>query len=532
MNFSNYNNQTFKVAIYIRLSRDDGDKQESESIGNQRDIIRRYIKENNLQFTDEYVDDGISGTTFERPGFQRMISDIEQERINMVITKDLSRLGREYIQTGQYIEKYFPEHNVRYVAINDGIDTFEDSSCNDITPFKSILNDMYAKDISKKVRSVIKEKQIKGEYMCTVAPYGYKKDKMQKNHLVIDENTIYIVKDIFNMYLNGNSVYAIRDYLNQKGIQSPSGYAKNDVEIKKWNSVTILNILSNQAYIGTTVANKRTNLSYKSRKRIKVPIEEYVITENTHEPIIEKENFEKVQFLLAKKSINKKNKHEYLFRGLIKCKTCHSNLEVGAKLTSNGKKNKNPIPYITCRNSKKGMCQPQHLNYYRFEKETLEYLKQFLILYADKDDLKKVYTDYKNNKNISIAKYKKEIKLIDSKITNISSQVDNIYFDKINHVISQEDYFRYTNKIINERDSLINQKNEINKTINSIKQKQSKFSEKEMNETINEFLNNPSKKSIYRLIDNIEIDENKKIDIHFAFNKLNIVSEYINEKTL
>lgn len=530
MIFSN-NNQTFKVAIYIRLSREDGDKQESESIGNQRDIIMRYIKENNLQFIDEYVDDGISGTTFERPSFQRMISDIEEQKINMVITKDLSRLGREYIQTGQYIEKYFPEHNVRYVAINDGIDTFSNSSCNDITPFKSILNDMYAKDISKKVRSVIKEKQIKGEYMCTVAPYGYKKDKMQKNHLVIDENTSYIVKDIFKMYLNGNSVYYIRDYLNKKNIQSPSGYAKNQIEIKKWNSVTILNILSNKAYIGTTVANKRTNLSYKSKKRIKVPKEEYIITENTHKPIIEKEDFEKAQFILSKKSINKKNKHEYMFRGLIKCKTCHSKLEVGAKITTKGKKIKNPIPYITCRNSKKGICPPKHLNYYKFETEIMEYLKKFLMSYSNKDSLKKIYTDYKNNKNRSIEKYKKEIKLIDSKITNISSQIDNIYFDKINHIISQDDYFRYTNKIISERDSLINQKNEINKIINDIKEKQGKHSEKEMNEIINEFLSNPSKKSIYRLIDNIEIDENKNIYIHFAFNKLNIVNE-INKNCL
>ena len=531
MFFSNVTNNNFKTAIYIRLSREDGDKQESESIGNQRDIIMRYIKENNLQFIDEYVDDGISGTTFERPSFQRMISDIEEQRINMVITKDLSRLGREYIQTGQYIEKYFPEHNVRYVAINDGIDTFSNSSCNDITPFKSILNDMYAKDISKKVRSVIKEKQIKGEYMCTVAPYGYKKDKMQKNHLVIDENTSYIVKDIFKMYLNGNSVYYIRDYLNKKNIQSPSGYAKNQIEIKKWNSVTILNILSNKAYIGTTVANKRTNLSYKSKKRIKVPKEEYIITENTHKPIIEKEDFEKAQFILAKKSINKKNKHEYMFRGLIKCKTCHSNLEVGAKITTKGKKIKNPIPYITCRNSKKGICPPKHLNYYKFETEIMEYLKKFLMSYSNKDSLKKIYTDYKNNKNRSIEKYKKEIKLIDSKITNISSQIDNIYFDKINHIISQDDYFRYTNKIISERDSLINQKNEINKIINDIKEKQGKHSEKEMNEIINEFLSNPSKKSIYRLIDNIEIDENKNIYIHFAFNKLNIVNE-INKNCL
>ena len=477
----------FKVAIYIRLSREDGDKQESESIGNQRDIIMRYIKENNLKFIDEYIDDGVSGTTFEREGFKRMISDINRKKINMVITKDLSRLGREYIQTGQYVEKFFPEHNIRYVAINDGIDTYSNSSCNEITPFKSILNDMYAKDISKKIRSVIKEKQIKGEYMCTVAPYGYKKDIVKKNHLVIDQNTSYIVKDIFNMYLNGNSVYHIKEYLNRNNIQSPSGYARKQIKIKKWNSVTILNILSNKAYIGATVANKRVNISYKSKKRIKVPKEENIITENTHEPIIEKGDFEKVQFLLAKKSINKKNRHEYLFRGLIKCKTCHSNLEVGAKLTQKGKEIKKPIPYITCRNSKKGLCLPKHLNYYKFERQTKEYLNQFLALCANKENLKKVYINYKNNRNKSIDKYKKEIKVIDNKITRLCNQIDNIYFDKINHIISQDDYFRYTNKIINERDSLINQKKEIIKIINNINDKQRKYSEKEMNETINEF---------------------------------------------
>ena len=524
------NNTTFKVAIYIRLSREDGDKQESESIGNQRDIIMRYIKENNLQFIDEYVDDGVSGTTFERPGFQRMIMDIEKQRINMVITKDLSRLGREYIQTGHYIEKYFPEHKVRYVAINDGIDTFANSSCNEITPFKSILNDMYAKDISKKVRSVIKEKQIKGEYLCTVAPYGYKKDIEKRNHLVIDKNTSYIVKDIYKMYLNGNSIYAIRDYLNNKNIQSPSGYSKNTSEIKKWNSVTILNILSNKAYIGVTVANKRTNLSYKSKKRLNVPKEQHIITENTHEGLIEKKDFEKVQFLLEKKSINKKNKHEYLFRGLIKCKTCHSNLEVGAKLTANGKKIKNPIPYITCRNSKKGLCPSQHLNYYTFEKEILLYLKEFLSLFINTESLEKVYKEYKNNKNSNITKYMKEIRIIDNKIANISGQIDAIYFDKLNHIISEDDYFRYTNKIISERDSLINQKNEINMLINNIKSEQKRVSETEIKDIINEFLNEGSKSSIYKLIDCIEIDENKNIYIHFAFGKLNEVCRYINEK--
>ena len=146
--------QNFKVGIYIRLSREDGDKQESESISNQRNILQRYVKENNLCFIKEYVDDGVSGTTFNRPGFNEMLQDIENKNINMVITKDLSRLGRDYIKTGFYIENYFPKNNVRYVAITDGIDTYLESNNNDITPFKAIMNDMYAKDISKKIRSV------------------------------------------------------------------------------------------------------------------------------------------------------------------------------------------------------------------------------------------------------------------------------------------------------------------------------------------------------------------------------------------
>lgn len=163
--------QNYRVGMYIRLSREDGDKQESESIGNQRKIIERYVKENKLTIIDEYVDDGVSGTTFDRPQFNRLITDIEAKKINMVITKDLSRLGRDYIKTGYYIENYFPENQVRYISILDGIDTYSETVNNDITPFKAILNDMYAKDISKKIRSVFKEKQKQGEYLCSRPAY-------------------------------------------------------------------------------------------------------------------------------------------------------------------------------------------------------------------------------------------------------------------------------------------------------------------------------------------------------------------------
>ena len=161
--------------MYIRLSREDGEKGESESIGNQRNILQRYIKENNLKLIKEYIDDGVSGTTFNRPGFNELLQDIKNKSINMVITKDLSRLGRDYIKTGEYIENFFPENNIRYVAVTDGIDTYIDSINNDITPFKAIMNDMYAKDISKKIRSVYKEKQKQGEYLCSTPAYRLQK---------------------------------------------------------------------------------------------------------------------------------------------------------------------------------------------------------------------------------------------------------------------------------------------------------------------------------------------------------------------
>ena len=226
--------------MYIRLSREDGDKQESESIGNQRNILQRYVKENNLILIKEYVDDGISGTTFDRPGFNEMLQDIENKTINMVVTKDLSRLGRDYIKTGHYIENYFPQNNIRYVAITDGIDTYIDSTNNDITPFKAIMNDMYAKDISKKIRSVLKEKQKQGEYMCSISAYGYKKHPTIKNKLIVDEQVRDIVEKIFDMYSNGHGSVEIVNYLNSNKFLSPTGYRKTGlVQDNTWSKSSI-----------------------------------------------------------------------------------------------------------------------------------------------------------------------------------------------------------------------------------------------------------------------------------------------------
>ena len=202
--------------------------------------MQRYVKENNLILIKEYVDDGISGTTFDRPGFNEMLQDIENKTINMVVTKDLSRLGRDYIKTGHYIENYFPQNNIRYVAITDGIDTYIDSTNNDITPFKAIMNDMYAKDISKKIRSVLKEKQKQGEYMCSISAYGYKKHPTIKNKLIVDEQVRDIVEKIFDMYSNGHGSVEIVNYLNSNKFLSPTGYRKTGlVQDNTWSKSSI-----------------------------------------------------------------------------------------------------------------------------------------------------------------------------------------------------------------------------------------------------------------------------------------------------
>lgn len=335
-------NKTFKVGIYIRLSREDGDKLESESVSNQRNILQRYIKENKHILVDEYIDDGISGTTFDRPQFNRMIADIEEQKINMVITKDLSRLGRDYIKTGYYIENYFPEKNIRYVSILDGIDTFLDTTNNDVTPFKAIINDMYAKDISKKIKGVLREKQLKGENLASVAPYGYKKSTVHKNKLEIDENVFYVVEKIFKLYSQGNGFQKISNILDKEGIEPPSKYFKQKHQRTTWSPKTIKAMLVNEVYIGNTVQNKTATISYKVKKRKVKSEQEYIRVENTHTAIISKELFDKVQEIIKSKKSLSTPKHNELLKGLIFCHNCGRQLRICYR----GKKEK--IGYIDC----------------------------------------------------------------------------------------------------------------------------------------------------------------------------------------
>lgn len=293
----------YKVALYIRLSKEDNKKGESESISNQRSILRRFAENKELTEVEEYIDEGFSGTTFNRPAFQKMIKDIEDKKINMVITKDLSRLGRDYIGTGHYIEKYFPENRVRYISVLDGIDTGIESVTNDITPFKSVLNDMYAKDISNKIKSVKHNKQDLGLFIGGKAPFGYKLDKKYPNKLFVDNEAKPVVERVFREACKGKSCMAIAKELNLEKTLTPSQYAvlhgsKVAKVSTKWADARIREMLLNEVYIGNMVQGRMKKVNYKSKKNIRLPREQWKIIEDTHEPIIDKTTFFKAKEML------------------------------------------------------------------------------------------------------------------------------------------------------------------------------------------------------------------------------------------
>lgn len=317
------------TALYCRLSQDDMLDGESNSITNQKAILQKFANDNGFKNTQFYVDDGFSGTNFNRPDSMRMIADVESGKIGIVITKDLSRLGRDYLLTGQYIEMIFPDHDVRYIAINDNVDTFK--SENELMAFKNIFNDWYARDTSKKIRAVFKAKGQSGKPLTTNPPYRYVKDENDKNHWVIDDEAADVVRRIFKLCIDGYGPSKIARILTEDGILIPTAYAESKgyttsgntfKKPTRWSEGTVERILEKQEYIGHTV-NFRTHVkSYKNKKRIDNDRSEWAIFENTHEPIISQHDFDLVQELRSHKHRPQKCDKVNPFSGMVYCADC------------------------------------------------------------------------------------------------------------------------------------------------------------------------------------------------------------------
>ena len=331
---------SFRAAIYCRLSKDDDLDGESASIANQRDMLENYCEKQGWEVVAVYQDDGYTGLNMERPDLKRMIKAIERRQVNLVITKDLSRLGRNYLQTGYLIEDFFPRNGVRYIAMNDGIDTLREN--NDIAPFKNILNEMYSKDISKKVHSSYLLKAQKGEFTGCVAPFGYRKDPEDKNHLLVDEETAPIVRQIFRWALEGHGPNFIRRRLEEQKVPCPTWWNRErgirNVRTKwekqdpvngryMWDFSVIKDILMNPVYAGA-IASQKKDYRFKIGTIGEKKPQDWIVVEQRHEPLIDRKSFAIVQDKLKSRQRPRQNGETSLFAGLIKCGECGKSLTI------------------------------------------------------------------------------------------------------------------------------------------------------------------------------------------------------------
>ncbi len=339
----------YKAALYMRLSKDDDGAAESASITSQRKMLISFAKENDFSIYDEYVDDGWSGTNFERPNFMRMIDDIEAKKVNLVITKDLSRLGRDYITSGQYTELYFPSKGVRYIAINDGYDS--ESPYTDIAPFKNIINEMYARDTSKKIRSSFVTSMREGEFIGNFAPYGYRKDPLDKHHLIPNEETASIVQKIFELSAEGLKPIDIVRYLNEHKIVTPAVYRslQHNTTLgaqygagNGWTTSSVTKILKNIVYLGHMAQCKTTKVSFKSKITVSNPKQDWIIIEHTHEPLVSQELFDLAQKRMSSRACKPRGKFCNIFSGIAKCADC------GRSMSTVGTRKKGSPAQLAC----------------------------------------------------------------------------------------------------------------------------------------------------------------------------------------
>lgn len=450
------NEKTWRAAIYLRLSKEDGSTNESSSIKNQREIIKDFLAKNtDISIVSERIDDGVSGVSFDRPSFNAMIDDVRDRVIDCVIVKDLSRFGRDHIEAGNYIQNIFPFFKVRFIAINDGIDTENKSKNYDniMIPFKNLINATYSKDISLKSRSALDVKRKQGQFVGPFVAYGYVKSKENKNKIIIDENVADYVREIFRLKLSGMSADKIASYLNELGILSPSEYKKsrgenysinfNTSNKPKWHAKAVLRILENPLYIGTLVQGKVGKVNYKINKRSKRPEEEWIVFENSHEPIIEQETFESVKriMLLDTRTAPEQNV-VYYFSGLLHCADC--GLSVKRK-TINSKQGKKYV-YYSCLN-----CKTKNIEENKLCETVLASLQVYIQTWVETQTIVASMEDSEFSK-IRIKKLMQQISFLEKEISNKQNYKRSLYEAYIDGKIEEKDYEQFFNDYTTEED--------------------------------------------------------------------------------
>lgn len=512
----------FNVAIYIRLSREDGDKEESDSVGNQRKLLTEYVnKHDDFILYDVYIDDGFTETNFDRPDFHRMIADIEDNKVNCVVVKDLSRFGRDYIDTGRYLERIFPELNVRFISVTDNIDSMK-QAYDMLLPIKNIFNEQYARDISNKVQATVKSKQKAGEFIGAFTSYGYKKSPANKNKLVIDEYASEVVKRVFTMYAQGIGKQSIAKILNAEGILCPSEYKKLNGENYKncnrlektsyWTYSTVNIMLKNEMYIGNMIQGKK-HQRMRSKQR-PVEKENWIRVENTHEPIIDRQLWDKVQKLLTKKHRDidlETNKN--IFAGFIKCGDCGRAMMKNFWRRADGSRSYS-FYCGTYKRSGKDYCTPHTLPFQVLNDIVLGDLKQIIRNVENLQELVKsqsfTATKIRKSTDIELTKLKTELE-------RVKKLKKSIYEDYKDELISKEEFLSY-------REDYQQKETLYSKQIETLEEKKKESVTEDVFETpwlrrllelkdIEEL----DRDIIVEMIDQITVYENRKLKISYNF---------------
>ena len=512
----------YRVAGYLRLYVEDGDKDVSDSIVSQKNIIDEKIKSlgDEFELYDLYIDDGYTGLNIERPSFKRMIDDIKRKKVNCVITKDLSRLSRNNFEANYLIESFFLEKEIRYIAILDNVDTYLKNSNNDMIGFKTLINDWYSKDISRKVKSGVWARKEKGLYVAAKAPYGYMKDQNDRNKLIINEDEARIVKKIFQMYARGGRIGEIAKNLSESKIYCPSynGFEKNKNGDYGWTYSTISKILKNKVYLGHTEYGKVINLSYKSKKVKQVPKSEWKIAYNTHKPIIEQELFDKVQ---TRNNFNKKsktNKHKWKLNGMVYCKECGKPMGLKVGYRKDGTTISYMRLYCSSALRKKGHCVRKYrgIDLKTVTQIVVNNLNTKVNNIVNCSNIAELIQ--KNYKSSNTGQYEKELKLDEKKLEKCNKIISSLYQDYKNEIISEYDFkLMYEDEIL-KRDSLIKK---IFNTKLRIKNNKD-LSELEFKSIASKILDVKrwNKEQLLDVIESIEIDNEDNIFINYKYDIL------------
>ena len=454
----------YNTALYMRLSRDDENYGDSVSIETQRTILHEYVKEHDLLVVGEYVDDGWSGTNFDRPDWKRLMDDVDRGKVNCIITKDLSRFGREHIQMDYYLEFDFPERGIRYIAVTDNEDT--DKGLSDFVPFKNLFNEWFAKDTSRKVKAAFKAKFAKGERIGAYAPIGYRKNPDVKNMLIIDEETRWIIEKIYNLAYHGAGAAKITHQLIQEQVPTPGwlNYQRDgtfaniyagqpEEKAYAWTIAQVKSILKDETYIGNTIHYRETNISYKNKRRVRKPESEWVRIEGTHEPIISKDIFDRVQEQIASRRRRMSDATTQIFSGLVKCADCGWSLAYSVN-----KQNKTPYAYYHCSKNGQGtrQCSMHYIRYDVLYAYVLSRLQYWITLahqnpQAIIDHLKRT-TD---SEHAAINKRKlAELARSEKRLTELDNLLAKVYEDRVSGVITERNFSMLAQKYQQEQEEL------------------------------------------------------------------------------